>query len=33
MKAVSDLNKDELGTYNIPLEDWEECVKLKEKNK
>lgn len=33
MKAVSDLNKDELDIYNIPLEDWEECVKLKEQNK
>lgn len=33
MKGVSELNEDELDTYNIPLEDWEECVKLKEQNK
>lgn len=33
MKGVSDLNKDELDKYNIPLEDWEECVELKEQNK
>ena len=32
MKGVSDLNKDELDIYNIPLEDWKECVKLKEQN-
>lgn len=33
MKGVSELNKEELDTYNIPLKDWEECVKLKEQNK
>lgn len=33
MKGVSELNEDELDTYNIPLEDWKECVKLKEQNK
>ena len=33
MKGVSELNKEELDTYNIPLQDWEECMKLKEQNK
>lgn len=33
MKGVSELNEEELDTYNIPLQDWEECVKLKEQNK
>lgn len=33
MKGVSELNEEELDTYNIPLQDWEECMKLKEQNK
>jgi hypothetical protein len=33
MKAVSDLKGDELDKYNIPFEEWEKRVKLKEKNK
>ena len=33
MKGVSELNEEELDIYNIPLEDWRECVKLKEQNK
>ena len=33
MKGVSELNEDELDTYNIPLEDWKEYVKLKVQNK
>ncbi|WP_336033314.1 hypothetical protein [Acinetobacter bereziniae] len=33
MKGISELNEDELDTHNIPLEDWKECVKLKEQNK
>lgn len=29
MKAVSDLKKEELDEYNIPLDEWEKRVKLK----
>lgn len=33
MKGVSELNEDELDTYNIPLEEWEKRVELKKQNK
>lgn len=29
MKAVSDLKEEELDEYNIPYEEWEKRVKLK----
>lgn len=33
MKAVSDLKEEELDEYNIPHDEWEKRVTLKEKNK
>jgi len=33
MKAISDLKEEELDEYNIPIDEWEKRVKLKEKNK
>lgn len=33
MKAVSDLKEDELGEYNIPVEEWEQRVKWRSENK
>lgn len=33
MKAVSDLKEEQLDEYNIPFEEWEKRVKLKEQNK
>lgn len=30
MKSVSDLDQSELDEYNIPLEEWERCVSVKE---
>lgn len=33
MKAVSDLKEEELDEYNIPRDEWEKRVTLKEQNK
>ena len=33
MRGVSELNKDELDEYNIPFEEWETCIKLREQDK
>lgn len=33
MKGVSDLKREELDEYNIPLEEWEKRVELKKKSK
>ncbi|MFW1649767.1 immunity protein YezG family protein [Acinetobacter nosocomialis] len=33
MKAVSDLKEEELDEYNIPRDEWEKRVMLKEQNK
>lgn len=33
MKAISDLKEEEQDEYNIPIDEWEKRVKLKEKNK
>ena len=33
MKAVSDLKKDDLDEYNIPVKEWEQRVKWRNENK